>query len=83
MVPKSKAVDEGGLTEEQKYIKGWLRANGINKKWAEAVAKQLRKEYPALGKMIEKARTSLPELELIQLIDHTIKGRFPVKVKKG
>jgi hypothetical protein len=63
-------------------IKEWLDSNGISRRWADLVARQVKKEYPALGQAMKNQTSNRPELELVQLIDHVMKGRFPVRGQK-
>ena len=64
---------------EVRDIKEWLVSNGINRRWAHTVALQVKKEYPALGQAMKSQQSNRAELELVQLIDHVMKGRFPLR----
>lgn len=64
---------------EIENVSAWLESNGIKKDWAFKTAAQIKKEYPALGMAMKNQQSNRAELELVQLIDHVMKGRFPVK----
>lgn len=66
--------------DEVRDIKEWLASNGINRRWAETVASQVKKEYPALGQAMKGQVSNRAELELVQLVDHVMKGRFPLRL---
>lgn len=59
----------------------WLKTNNIDYKWAQTVASQLKKEYPYLAGVLKDHHSNRAELDLVLLVHHTLKGRFPVKAK--
>ena len=67
------------MSREVTNVSEWLVGNGMTRKWADSVAIQVKKEYPALGQAMRNQVSNRAELELIQLIHHVMQGRFPVK----
>ena len=63
---------------EVRDINEWLKSNDINVRWAQSVISQIPKQYPELGKAV-MGYSNRAELELVQLIDHVLKGRFPLQ----
>lgn len=62
-------------------VQGWLKTNGIEYRWAQMVASQLRKEYPYLASVLKDHHSNRAELDLVLLVHHIMEGRFPVKSK--
>jgi hypothetical protein len=56
----------------------WLETNGIKRKWADAILSQAKKEYPHLGQAVHGAANNRAGLDLVLLIHHVLKKRFPV-----
>jgi len=70
--------------EEVRDVKKWLESNGINRRWAMSTLLQAKRQYPALGRALRSEQSNnRAELELVQLIDHILKGRFPVPGQKS
>ena len=65
--------------DEVRNVREWLDSNGINRRWAAVIASQVKKEYPALGQAMDGQTSNRAELELVQLVDHILKGRFPLR----
>jgi len=57
----------------------WLKTNGIEYKWAQKLAGQLKKEYPYLAGVLKDHHSNRAELDLVLLVHHVQEGRFPVK----
>ena len=60
-------------------VQHWLKTNGIDYKWAQMVASQLKKEYPYLASVLKDHYSNRAELDLVLLVHHVKEGRFPVK----
>ena len=56
----------------------WFKSQNINPKWANTIVTQAKKEYPYLYKAVEAAPTNRAKLELIQIVTHVLRERFPV-----
>lgn len=73
------------MVEPIHNVDHWLETNGIKRKWADAISIQVKKEYPALGKILRKDKkenaSNRAELDLVLLVHHILQGRFPVKSK--
>ena len=67
--------------EEVRDVDEWLRSNDIQVRWAHTISSQIQKQYPELGRAVKK-HSNRAELELVQLVDHILKGRFPVRGQK-
>jgi hypothetical protein len=70
--------EEGTLITD---VPHWLKTCGIDYKWAQTVASQLKKEYPYLASVLKDRRSNRAELDLVLLVHHVQEGRFPVKSK--
>jgi len=62
-------------------VPGWLKTNGIEYKWAQTVASQLKKEYPYLANVLKGHHSNRAELDLILLVHHVKNRRFPVQAR--
>jgi hypothetical protein len=69
------------MADEILNVKEWLTSNGISERWAQSVMAQVKKEYPYLGKALKERPGNRAQLEVAQLVDHVLKGRFPVPQK--
>ena len=59
-------------------VDGWLKSNGLEKKWAESLVSQVKTQYPHLAQALRDHNSNRPELDLVLLVKHLLQGRFPV-----
>jgi hypothetical protein len=66
---------------EEPNVKDWLTTRGIPVRDAQSIMAQVPKEYPSLGRVL--GANLRAKLEVVELIYHVQRGRFPPRgVKK-